>query len=235
MQTGSTIKPRLVTHKMCPFGMYMPFNWRLDEAQLTFRCALFPHDDNVEEPAQKAWIALEVTGIPYEFTEIGLYGPNGKPDWFWKLNPKGTVPVLDCGNGEVWADSDLILDRLPQLQPYGMILQPPSPEVEQKIQEWRQEINRMLPIGKNAIQGRGASSVKPLMEVLRRLDEMVAGPYLCGSQVTVADCAAFPFLWRLAAEIDLDECPNLQRWINHCQSNNHAFRTTVQSNWWWWW
>lgn len=186
------------------------------------------------ETAQKAWIALEVTGMSYELTEIALYGPNGKPDWFWKLNPKGTVPVLDCGNGEVWADSDLILDRLPQLQPEGKMLQPSSPQVEQKIQEWRREITLMLPIGKNAIQGRG-SKIKPLLDVLRRLDGMVTGPYLCDSQVTVADCAAFPFLWRLETEIGLDDYPNLQQWIDHCQSNNPSFRTTVQSNWWWWW
>lgn len=199
---------------------------------IAFHTDTRPFDDDVT--AQKAWIALEVSGITYEFIEIGLYGPNGKPDWFWKLNPKGTVPVLDCGDGEVWADSDLILDRIPQLLPGGTVLQPSSPEVEQKIQEWRREINQMLPIGKNAIQGRG-KKIKPLLDVLRRLDEMVIGPYLCGSQVTVADCAAFPFMWRLETEMDLDECPNLKQWIDHCQKNNPAFRKTVQSNWWWWW
>jgi len=66
--------------------------------------------------AQKAWIALEASGCPYEMREVSLYGSGGKPDWFWKLNPQGTVPIVavkgGTGGGEdaVFADSELILD-----------------------------------------------------------------------------------------------------------------------------
>jgi len=43
--------------------------------------------------AQKAWVALETSGCEYEMKEISLYGSGGKPDWFWKLNPRGTVSL----------------------------------------------------------------------------------------------------------------------------------------------
>lgn len=218
---------------MCPFGMYAIRETKhacllrkisLDRPIHTTSFSLYSF------AAQKAWIALEVSGATFELTEIGLYGANGKPDWFWELNPKGTVPVLDCGDEAVWTDSDLILDRLPQM-PGGEVLQPSSLEIETKVKEWRREINHMLPIAKKAIQGGGQ---KPLIDILRRLDGMVQGPYLCGSQVTVADCAAFPFVWRLDTELDM-ECPNLHQWLKHCQDSNPAFRKTVQSAWWWWW
>lgn len=186
--------------------------------------------------AQKAWIALEVSGASYEFKEIGLYGSNGKPDWFWELNPQGTVPVLACGS-EVCADSDIILDRIPQgFVGGGEALKPSTPEIEQKVNTWRRELNQMLPVGKSVIQGSRNDRTK-LFDILHRLDGMVDGSYLCGDQVTVADCSAFPFLWRLQTEFDLaDEgCPNLERWLQHCQTNNPAFAKTVQSAWWWWW
>jgi glutathione S-transferase len=176
-----------------------------------------------------------VSGATYEFKEIGLYGSNGKPDWFWDLNPKGTVPVLDCGT-EVCTDSNIILDRIPQgLVAGGESLKASTPEMEETVETWRREINQMLPIGKSVIQG-GRNDRAQLFEILNRLDGMVEGPYLCGDTVTLADCAAFPFLWRLDTELDLaDKCPHLERWLQHCQDNNPAFAKTVQTAWWWWW
>ena len=60
---------------------------------------------------QKVWIALEAARAPYELQEVALYGAGGKPDWFWDLNPDGTVPVLVChGGAVVYPDSDLALE-----------------------------------------------------------------------------------------------------------------------------
>ena len=48
---------------------------------------------------------------PFTMEEISLYGAGGKPSWFLKLNPAGTVPVLDVNDGaEVIPDSELILE-----------------------------------------------------------------------------------------------------------------------------
>jgi len=182
--------------------------------------------------AQKVWIALEVTGVDYEFKEISLYGSNGKPDWFWDLNPEGTVPVLESAKG-VYADSEDILDKIPEIiEDGGAKLLPGSSNIDKDVTAWRKEINQMLPIGKNAVLG---GSKKSLMKKLEELDALAKGPYLCGDDVTLADCAAFPFLWRLNTEFDLRTCPNIQKWLKYCESNNIAFRTTIQSSWWWWW
>ena len=186
-------------------------------------------------PAQKVWIALEVAQAPYELEEVALYGPGGKPDWFWDLNPDGTVPVLVChGGAVVYPDSDLALDMIESgsaLGAGGFSIDTSDKFLMQKIQAWRERVNTMLPVGKKAVQG---GDKKKLFAMLKEMDGKVVGPYLCGEKPTSADCAAFPFLWRLDNEFGLSDYSNLKEWLNTC-NNNMAFSGTVQSAWWWWW
>lgn len=185
--------------------------------------------------AQKVWIALETVGDPYDMEEISLYGPGGKPDWFMKLNPKGTVPVLVCGGGAVrLRDSDEILDKVGDAIPGGSKLIPHKHE--DLIKEFRSRLNEFLPIGKKAVLG---GNKDKMWAKLSELDALIEGPYICGGDVTVADCAAFPFLWRIENEygallLEKNGCKNIQAWLTTCE-RNEAFSTTIQSAWWWWW
>jgi|UPI000581AE0C glutathione S-transferase len=184
--------------------------------------------------AQKAWCALECLQTPYQLEEIPLYGANGKPDWFWKLNPQGTVPVLVChGGAVVFPDSDVILDQIEKGVVKGAVsLYPDDNEGDQRrIREWRDRINAMLPVGKLCVLDQSAVALQPL---LQSMDQAVVGPYLVGEQITTADCHAFPFLWRLNDEFDLTEYKRLQSWLKTCEEQT-AFRKTIQSSWWWWW
>jgi glutathione S-transferase len=132
----------------------------------------------------------------------------------------------------VCADSDDILDHIDWVQG-GHALKALDKEMEERVSMWRRKVNEMLPIGKKAVLG---GSKAKLMQLLKELDSEVVGPYLCGKQVTVADCATFPFFWRLDNEYDLgDVCPNLLDWLRYCQDENPAFTKTVQTAWWWWW
>jgi len=186
--------------------------------------------------AQKAWIALEVVNAPYELKEISLYGVNGKPDWFLKMNPAGTVPVLSCNGGIVVVpDSELILNYIADgAVEGGSQLQ--SPSSEEAVKKWRKDISdRVIPIGKEAVLG----GSRELFSILQEVDKNVQLPYLCGDQITTADCAAFPFLWRLDQEFGpLTQgdhgCGNLRSWLDQCDSTS-SFKKTVQTNWWWWW
>jgi glutathione S-transferase len=185
--------------------------------------------------AQKVWIALEVAKTPYELEEVSLYGPGGKPDWFWDLNPDGTVPVLVCHGGAViYPDSDLALDAIESGDALGeqtKSLAAVDKKTEQLVKEWRKSISSMLPIGKKAVLGGDKGK---LMTLLKEMDAKVQGPYLCGDEITSADCAAFPFLWRLDNEFGLKGCENLRNWLQTCKKDE-AFSKTVQSSWWWWW
>jgi glutathione S-transferase len=181
--------------------------------------------------AQKAWIALECSEQPYELKEISLYGSGGKPPWFLKLNPQGTVPVLVCNGGAVvLPDSDLILDAI-ESGSVDLLLPENDPSVAESVKTWRNSINKMLPVGKKAVLS-GATA--PLLKLLQDMDANVVGPYLAGDQVTTADCHAFPFLWRIETEFGLADYPKIQSWLEMC-SKQPAFQKTIQPSWWWWW
>ncbi|GKY90840.1 hypothetical protein MPSEU_000056800 [Mayamaea pseudoterrestris] len=184
--------------------------------------------------AQKAWIALEASDTPFQLEEIPLYGTNGKPEWFRKLNPAGTVPVFVANDGDlIIPDSDLILDAFEDDSNLGSIPLFNS-ENQSQIQQWRSTVNKnLIPIGKNSVLS-GRSMSNELQKVLEELNAMVVGPYLAGNLITTADCHAFPFLWRLNDEYRLDDYPSLQQWLNKC-SKEQAFSKTIQSSWWWWW
>lgn len=165
--------------------------------------------------------------------EISLYGVNGKPKWFMKLNPKGTVPVLTCnGDKVVLADSELILDYLQEGSADGDGSLCASDDIKGAVSEWRDIISRRLaPVGKQAVLGGKRIELSNLMS---ELDAKMVGPFLCGEQVTVADCAAFPFIWRIDQEYGLGNCEKLNKWLQNCMEID-AFKKTIQSSWWWWW
>ena len=189
--------------------------------------------------AQKVWCALEASQTPYEMEEISLYGRNGKPDWFLKLNPKGTVPVLVAqGGAAVFPDSDVVLDQYEAGNIQGNTpIYPPADreDVRQSIKDWRARINAMLPDGKAAVLSGKLS--KRLHQHLTEMNDAVVGPYLASQRVTTADCHAFPFVWRLAQEYPSafeSDYTSLKAWLELCQEQP-AFSRTVQSSWWWWW
>mmetsp|Transcript_22318 Transcript_22318/g.26495 ORF Transcript_22318/g.26495 Transcript_22318/m.26495 type:complete len:240 (-) Transcript_22318:7-726(-) len=215
LKMSSASSTKFVTNKMCPF-------------------------------AQKAWIALEVSNTLYEFKEISLYGSNGKPDWFWKLNPLGTVPVLSCNDGaSVIPDSELILDYIGSgpveigagADHNKLALDPTNVDLVDSVKMWRRRISeKVIPLGKSAVLGGGE---KDLFQLLKELNENVEGPYLCGDSLTLADCASFPFLWRIDQEFgplteESHGCGKFRIWLDLCQDSD-AFSKTVQSSWWWWW
>lgn len=203
----------------------------------------------ISRTAQKAWIALEVCQVKYQLEQVSLYGPGGKPDWFWKLNPKGQVPVLvvdnnndnDKNNVIILPDSDLILDSIDDVLSEGSILTVASDESKQRIADFRKVLSEFLPIGKQTVLGSSGNEQQEekMWLKLRQLDALIVGPYVCGNDISIADCAAFPFLWRIQTEFGKKcfashQCPNIEIWLQTCQ-NEKAFSTTIQNSWWWWW
>ena len=194
--------------------------------------------------AQKVWIALEAGGCPYEMTQIDLYGAGGKPDFFLELNPDGEVPVVTCyGGAKILIDSEYILTRIADgVVDGGECLRPPEgenrEELENMVEAWRKDMNtRIKVVGKEAVLRRG-KNVHELKELLKEVDRNVVGPYLCGETISLADCSAFPFLWRIDQEFGPftsdDSCGHIRQWLDKCAETD-AFKKTIQSSWWWWW
>lgn len=192
----------------------------------------------------QAWIALEAAGANYQLEQVSLYGAGGKPDWFWKLNPKGQVPVLVVNNNEsekeiVLADSDLILDEIQRVvgdATKSQLYDTSNDETTTKqVRAFRKCLSEFLPIGKKAVLG---GNKDQMWSKLQELDELIEGPYVAGNHMTVADCAAFPFLWRIQQEYSKawkeHNCSNISKWLDRC-SRQPAFSKSIQSSWWWWW
>jgi glutathione S-transferase len=221
---------RFVTHRYCPF-------------------------------AHKVWLALECAEIPYQREEIELYGPQAKPDWFWKLNPQGTVPVLVLSHAKdtkVYTDSDDILDYLGSEE----VLRSGAPNPlwkgddlqRQNIQqEWRTLVNQqLLPAGKRAVLQKKVQDLYQVLDYMESQlqaecetfvgdDEADRGLFLGGKNMApgIADCHAFPFVWRLEEEFQMlttaDRYPTLRRWLTTCQEHSAIRGTLESSSWWWWW
>jgi glutathione S-transferase len=62
---------------------------------------------------QRAVIALEEKGVPFERIDIDL---DNKPDWFLKVSPLGKTPVLLVGDKAIF-ESAVILEYLEDTQP----------------------------------------------------------------------------------------------------------------------
>lgn len=185
-----------------------------------------------------------------------MYGPGGKPDWFWDLNPRGTVPIVvvfSGGEKEVFADSEWILDAFANGRVGGTTResnrlflkneeegsQSSSEETLQKVSQWRDAIsNKLAPIGKKAVLG---GSLTQLRSLLGELNDMVEGPYLAGNEFTVADCAAFPFFWRIDQEFGIGKGKHgkdeekLREWLDRCLQMEGVKKTIPKGGWWWWW
>lgn len=176
--------------------------------------------------------------------EVSLYGSGGKPDWFWKLNPQGTVPVVVVKGGDedaVFADSELILDAVGDGRVTGgegglPLCTELSEDENARVDQWRKMISKQLvPVGKSAVLG---GSLPQLRSLLEELNTMVAGPYLVGDKMTLADCTAFPFLWRIDQEFGIGQGAseeNLRAWLDKCMDTESIKRTIPVQGWWWWW
>jgi len=197
--------------------------------------------------------------------QVSLYGGGGKPPWFMKINPKGQVPVLVVSNNNdnnndndndkvvVLADSDIILDEIGMVMDsvvprsasteQQLVADPDDETVAAKIKEFRFTLNEFLPIGKSAVLG---GDKERMWSKLRELDALIdvntiegQSYIIAGDKPTVADCAGFPFLWRIDQEFssgswENNGCQNIPVWLEFCKKQP-AFANSIQSSWWWWW
>ena len=209
--SSSTIK--LYTHAMCPF-------------------------------AQKAWLALNFANAPFEMEQIDLYG--GKPSWFLELNPKGLVPVLKASEKVITESEDILSfigsDQFAEYAGNNMLQQPDRPS---DVIYWRDAIDSKLKVvGKKAVLSMsGLGNGSELGKVLEELEAKYSltcsheATFLAGGNPSIADCAAFPFLYRLSQHFKdgQDLYPHLMgNWLQLMESREEV-KSTIQKSWWWWW
>eukprot|EP00929_Paragymnodinium_shiwhaense_P006523 TRINITY_DN11008_c0_g3_i1.p1 TRINITY_DN11008_c0_g3~~TRINITY_DN11008_c0_g3_i1.p1 ORF type:complete len:175 (+),score=31.76 TRINITY_DN11008_c0_g3_i1:818-1342(+) len=106
--------------------------------------------------AQRAWFALEESGLAYTHCECQLYP---KPKWLLDINPRGKVPVL-VENGKATIESEVIVDLVAS----KVSLSDPD---EERTAKWRKALNKeLMPAGQAGNKGRLRSALVSLDELM---------------------------------------------------------------------
>jgi glutathione S-transferase len=170
-------------------------------------CSLSPH------------IVAREAGLPIQLQKVNTKDKTmeGGGD-FWKINPRGYVPVLELDSGERLTEGPAIVQYLADQKPDAG-LAPKNGTLERyRLQEWlnflTSEVHKQFtPLFKpNTPDDYKKIAKENLANRFTWLDEQLAGKdYLMGKQFTVADAYAFVLLgWTKPTQIDLSKWSNLQ-------------------------
>jgi len=174
-------------------------------------CSLSPH------------IVLAETGIRAELEQVDLGSKKTKSGAdFTAVNPKGQVPTLVLDDGSTLTEGPAIVQYLADRKPEAN-LAPANGTVDRyRLQEWLNFVTSELhkgfsPLFNKAVPAEYKTMAKEnLANRFAYLDEHLGkgGPFLMGSQFTVADVYAFVVLgWTAYQDIDLGRWPNLKSYV----------------------
>jgi glutathione S-transferase len=136
---------------------------------------------------------------------------------FWKVNPRGYVPVLELDNGERLTEGPAIVQYLADQKPEsGLAPKAGTPE-RYRLQEWlnflTSEVHKQFsPLFKpNTPEDYKPIAKENLANRFNWINEQLAGKdYLMGKQFTVADAYLFVLTnWTKPTQIDLGKWPNI--------------------------
>jgi len=174
-------------------------------------CSLSPH------------IVLREAGIEAELERVDLKTKRTKSNAdFTAVNPKGQVPALVLDDGEVLTEGPAIVQYLADTKPEAK-LAPPNGTIERyRLQEWLNFITAELHKSFGALFNPAvpAEYKKLATELIRNrlayVDQQLGkgGPYLMGSQFTVADAYLFTVVnWTKILKIDLGQWRDLKAYV----------------------
>jgi glutathione S-transferase len=187
-------------------------------------CSLAPHIVINELGMKCAYVAVNPRTKHYE----------GDRD-FREVNPKGSVPALEFGAGEVLTEVGVILQYLADQAPEANLVPKAGTMERYRCQEWLNYVATELHKGFSPLFN------KSLPEEMReatisklgdRFDFIEAwlknNTYLMGAHYSVADAYAFTILnWSGYQKIDLSKWPNLMAYMERVMMRE-AVQTSFQ-------
>jgi len=169
-------------------------------------CSLAPH------------IALEEAGLPYDLVKVDLRThklANGSD--FYKINPKGYVPVLEIADGERLTEAAVVLQYIADHAP-GKLAPAYGTIARYRLNEWlnfiSSEIHKQFgPLWHDAPEATKATQRATLGKRFVLIEETLAKqPYLTGNAFTVADAYLFTVTrWADPLKVDLTPFPALRK------------------------
>ena len=183
-------------------------------------------------PSQNGWkvrVLLGLLKIPYHSRAVSLFEGESRTDDFLKLNPAGTVPVLELEDGRAIAESNAILAYLAEGTPFL----PVDRYQRAKVMQWlffeqyhvepvigslrfwtltgRLARNQAMVAGKREAGGR----------TLAALDRSLAAtPFLVGETLSIADIAVYAYGHRAEdCGFVVSDYPAFVAWIGRVQES----------------
>ncbi|KAF9486043.1 glutathione S-transferase [Pholiota conissans] len=146
---------------------------------------------------QRAWVALEEKGIPYQYKEVNPYK---KEPHFLSINPKGLVPALEY-RGKALYESLVLLEFFEDAFPGTKPLLPADPAdralarmaIDQLNKTFIPAFQRLLPAKEPEKQ---AALREEVYEALRKFSKGIKGPYYLGEEFSAVDVAIVPWIVR---------------------------------------
>nr|KAF6322328.1 glutathione S-transferase omega 1 [Pipistrellus kuhlii] len=136
--------------------------------------------------AQRTLLVLKAKGIRHEVININL---KNKPEWFFKKNPAGLVPVLENTQGQLICESAITCEYLDEAYPEKRLL--PADPYEKACQ-------------------------KMVFELFSKVLTNKKTTFFGGNSISMIDYLIWPWFERLEA-LELNECidhtPKLKLWV----------------------
>ena len=168
--------------------------------------------------SQAVHIVLHEAGVGHSSESVDLRAKRtaGGAD-YWAINPKGAVPALDLGNGDILTENAAILQYLGDLHGDDTLFPPVGQMRRYRVLEWLNFISTELHKGFAPLWNPSASadSKHAARDLLAKKFDFVeqhlgAGPYLLGEHLTIADPYLFVIAnWTGVHDIDLGRWPGL--------------------------
>ncbi|XP_036590868.1 glutathione S-transferase omega-1-like [Trichosurus vulpecula] len=168
---------------------------------------------------QRTVLVLKAKGIKYEIININL---QNKPEWFFKKNPSGLVPVLETSKGQLICESVITCEYLDEAYPGKLF---PEDPYEKALQKMILEMFSKVPsLSRNvfiaARKGEDCSAPKAELRALfSRLEEVLTRQkttFFGGNTISMIDYLIWPWFERLGpfgVADCVDHTSKLKLWI----------------------
>jgi len=146
---------------------------------------------------QRAWIALEEKGIPYQYHEINPYK---KDPEFLAINPKGLVPAVKY-KGQALYESMILCEFFEDAFPSAPKLLPEDAVEKAQARIWIDHIAKTtIPAWHRLTSAQTeparSAAKEELIKSYRALGERITGPFFAGEHISLVDIAIAPWITR---------------------------------------
>ena len=207
-------------------------NWRLHMHPLSSYC-------------WKALIAFRETGVSFDPVVVDLSAPATR-DGYLRISPMGKIPALeDLKRGVAVHETSIMIEYLAMHEPAMRSLLPADPQAALRVRLLDRVFdlhvhNAMQKIVLDNIRPEGqrdpfgvAQALNELRQALDWLDTEIGAPWACGSNFTLADCAAAPALYYLDRVAPLSRNhPPLAAYLDRLKARPSFARTLEEAEPW---